>query len=251
MSKKELTLYILSGVAVFLFFVIARTPADLVLAQIAKKTNLITPSQVSGTIWNGSAGDISIRHDKMVIPLGSARWEISFWSLLTGKISIDLKAKKSDQKIEGQFTLGSGPYISASDAEIIFDAALVKQFYPVPGDVKGSVELSLKEFEYADSRVEALQGSAVLKDSVYTLGSPVELGTYAARLSLKEDMVVADLSDIDARVEVSGVAKVSPETKKYSADVNLKPRPEANPMIQQTLKAVAKSKPDGSFQFVL
>ncbi len=251
MTKKTISIYIISAIFIFSGFVIARAPADFVLAHVAKSTKRITPYQVTGTVWNGSAADMAVHHAGSVIPLGPTEWEVSFLPLLLGKLDVKLKAIKSDQKIIGEFKLGSGPYLKACNVEIVFDAAMIKQFDAVPGEIQGNVELSLVKLVFDGNTIEELDGTAVIKDSVYTLGSPVELGSYAAKLSVKDNIVKADLSDIDASVVVSGVASVSPETKKYNANVNLNPKPDANPMIQQTLQAFTKKKPDGSFQFVL
>lgn len=251
MSKKTITLYIFAAIFIFCGFVISRTPANIVLAQLAKSTKLITPYKVSGTIWNGSAADITVHYSGSAIPLGATEWKISFLPLLLGKLDIHLQAIKSEQKIIGQFKLGSGPYLQATDAEIIFDVAMIKQFYPVPGQVQGSVELTVAELVYDVNKVEKLAATAILRDFVYTLSAPVKLGTYAAKLTEKDNKVIANLSDVDASVIVSGEASVSVETKKYNIDVNLKPKPDANVMIQQTLEAITRKKPDGSFQFIL
>jgi len=123
MSKKTLSIYILSATFIFLGFVVSRTPADLVLAYVAKSTKRVTPFQVSGTIWNGTAADIRLHHGGSTFPLGATEWNISFLPLFLGKLDINLKSIKSDQKIVGQFKLGSGPYLKAEDAEINFDVA--------------------------------------------------------------------------------------------------------------------------------
>lgn len=250
MPVKKVILYSLAALLLFTGFVLVRVPASLALNYIGSKSGFLAPYQVSGTVWNGSATEMVVRYGGSSLSLGLVEWQLSPWQLLLGKLSVHLDANKGSQKIAGDFSLALGNRLQVQDAEIHLDIPTLTSLMKVrlPGQLQGMAELSLERLSYEGGSVMDLAGTMVARDGVYVIGQPVVLGTYAAKLSLKDRLVNASLSDIDGAVTISGDVTVQPETREYHVNLTVRPKPDANPMIGQALAALTQQQPDGSFR---
>ncbi|MCY4045669.1 MAG: hypothetical protein OXE99_11385, partial [Cellvibrionales bacterium] len=92
MNKKPIVLLSLTGLCWFIFLVVAKIPAGLVLDNLASEIEGFDASNVRGTIWDGEA---KIRIDSVTPPitLQKAKWKIASLKLLLGEFDVDVDIK--------------------------------------------------------------------------------------------------------------------------------------------------------------
>lgn len=251
MSKKAIIFHILAAVFLLCGFIIARMPAAIPLGKLQATPvgQFLQFSEASGTLRQGSVSGLVIRLNAARIVLGQVRWKLEPLSLLGGELSLHVRAEHDRQTLDGNVSLSISRTLKLQDMEIVAPAALVSQFYPIPGQVGGQVELSIAELAVNADGLQALDAQGVYRDAHYTLSQLVELGTYAGRFSMQDGTVRVDVSDLDAHVGMNGFATYVPKSREYDVDVKLSPRASANPMIAQGMGQVLPQGQDGSYQF--
>lgn len=246
-NTRRIVLIVFSAIVVFSGFLIARFPANHALALAAKiSEGMLTANNVSGTLWQGKADNIYVSYFNQSMDLGRTQWQLSFWPLLLGNVKVELQADAGKQRIKTQL-LASMSSLQLKDTEVNMDVARLMQFYPLPIDVQGRVELLLQTAKLNQQGVEQIDGSIVLKDLAFTFQKSIELGSYAARLSMDGEDVKADISDLDANLTLEGYAKGNISQRRYEADINIKATEKTDDWIIQSLPMLAKKQADGSF----
>ena len=248
MSRKSIILHVFAALLVLAFFIVSRMLAAIVFNQLRPLLPFVSFGEVSGSLWQGSVANLAVRHGTVNLVLGYTRWQASPWSLLAGSLSLHLQAENGKQTVDGDIRVGLDQSLHVADAEIVAPAALISQFYPVPGQIDGQFEVSLQELVLGADGMSALQGTGVYRDARYTLAEPIELGTFAARFLMENDVIKADLDDIEAQVGLNGSVTFAQKTRAYELDVKLLPAATANPIIGQSLEQFFQKAPDGSFQ---
>jgi hypothetical protein len=239
MSKKSITLHVLAAIFLLLFFLLSRMPAFVVVNQLKPNASMVSLGQVSGTLWQGSVSSLQIRYGNSNIDLGHTQWQVNTWKLLLGQLALNIKAENGKQTINGDVAVAMNKTLTLSDAEIMVDAGIISQFYPVPGVIEGSFDIAVKELELAANAnaIAMLDATVVYNNAKFTLSEPVDLGTFAVRLTSEKETIKAVLSDVDAHVGINGDIVFTPQTRSYDANIKLLPKATANPIIEQTLSS--------------
>lgn len=86
-------LIILAFIIYFLYLVIVRMPATLVTANLVKAMPHLQLAVVSGSVWQGQAGDAAINIQGQPIRLGVLRWHFQPMKLLALKACVDLESE--------------------------------------------------------------------------------------------------------------------------------------------------------------
>lgn len=252
MSIRRLVLIVLAAVLLFGYFVLARFPAAHGLALLSYiSQGSVTYSNASGTIWQGQAENIYISAQQQLLDLGKTDWRLQAWSLLIGRLNIEISAKQQKQVIKAQIQASSSK-AQLNNVEVRVPIAKLMNFAPIPlpFQMEGELQLDLQSLALSKKvGVESISGNAVLQDVVVLMYEPLELGSYGARLSNQGDELVAQVSDIDATVELSGTMQANVKERSYTHNVFLKPKPAAHAMVTQALSMVANKQEDGRFHF--
>ncbi|MDN3684054.1 type II secretion system protein N [Vibrio sinaloensis] len=131
---------------VFTVSAIIHLPAQLVV-QYAPLPKGLSLTGVQGTIWNGSA--VNVRWQRQ--NLGQVHWQLQASKLFSGKAQAQVRfGRGSDMQFSGRGIVGyamSGPYAEKPDC-IVTGRKKVMAYaprLPVPLDLTGQVELSIKK----------------------------------------------------------------------------------------------------------
>ena len=247
MSKKQISLYCFIALSFFIGVFLSKTPANIVLSQVSEYAP-VNFYQVKGTIWEGSAVNIHVNVAGKPFPLGKTHWDISPLYLLVGKLGIEIDAKHNEQIIKGDFVFGVNKSLSAKNIQIVSSAEPLGKLSPFPVKLEGVIDVNLHEVAISDMKVTAIDGSAVIKDMAINFSGVIDMGTFASRLSLDEDLnVLAKLTDVDAVMGLKGDFVFDQTDKKYDLKMQVTPKPEANKMITQGLSTVSRRNSDGSY----
>ncbi|TFH92937.1 type II secretion system protein N [Vibrio ouci] len=186
-------------------------PAQFVV-QYVPLPNQLSLVGVEGTVWQGSAHQVTWNGQNY----GQLNWQLSPSQLLAAKLEAKVRfGRGSDIQLQGRGVVGyasSGPYAENVIASMPVTSLLeVAPSLPVPLDLNGQVELSLRSYAYAAPFCQAAEGSLVWNTDV--IGSPLaELAT---------GPIVAQFNCQDSKVEVS--AEQSSDQVVSSANVTLEP----------------------------
>ena len=253
MSKKQISLSIVTALLFFIGCLLMKMPANVALGWAAKKTNAFYPEHVQGTIWNASMARLAIPLAGTIVELGQVRWTVSQLALLRGQLQVHVDAVNNPQKISGDIVLGLNKVLKASNVEVRMDSALLAQIYPMPVRYTGFVEADLASVVIKNQQLDELQGNLLLKKINVSFSELFVLGDYAARLTAVparaggEKVIQADISDINAAVAVKGKAQIALKGG-YFIDAVLRPQSNASPAIAQALQQMFTPATDGSFQ---
>lgn len=241
--------YTLLFIVVLLVAVILNMPAKYALSMASSKTGLFSFDSATGTVFSGSATGLRARVKHQVLDFGKLEWELSPWALLLGEACVDFKNKKSPQDIsmEGTAQFNWQKKAKLSDAEFSVPIALLIRFSPMPIKASGDVELSLQSLDFSDNTISNLSGQLLLQDIQTTMSGQLDLGSFAARLSDDNGALVADVTDIDSTIAVSGQAILQQSDLSFETDLTLVAAANAPAMIQQSLPFIARKTGGNTF----
>ncbi|RVU85505.1 type II secretion system protein N [Leucothrix sargassi] len=231
---------ILLGCVTFLITAVILTPTAFVAPHINKAAPNITLANGSGTIWNGTAGNLRIDN----IDLGRVSWKVRpIKSLTSLSLVTDFEIKGQELTAKGLGAFGMDRTIRLNDTTFEVAASFISRFqrsFRFAGDFQGlitSAELTPKEFPVVDGILNWAQGSLL---------SPIRLdpANYRAEIRSSKDTLTADISASDGPIDLSGLASINSNWE-YEADVLAKAQNNVNPLIKNVLRnASGGTQPD-------
>jgi general secretion pathway protein N len=247
MGKFVKPLVVLALVAYLIFLVVARTPATWGAWAVHKALPNVWLTGVSGTIWDGRAGNGAAMVGDQALPLENLRWQIQPWSLLSMRICANVNAEILSQPASGVFCGAPGDRLVARNVQLSGPMAVAAEALNIP--LSGLTSLQLQTLRVKSQRIEELEGNLSWRDARWHNGeSWVALGAFAAKLSPNEQGgVQAQIFDLDGPFTVDLVANLV---------LNQEPRvqgtvaaaPEAPEQIRSALEFVGVPQDDGSFR---
>lgn len=225
---KSIVSLTLSGVALFVIFMIAKLPAVQVIQRVDLPQN-ISVEGISGTIWTGAARKVTYNG----LPISDVKWDLSFLPLLWGSVSVDLDAgndRRADQiSFVGEITTGmSGNAVFKSDEFLLYlptPQVLANVRLPIPVDPGGRFRVTINELDF-DTNCKALSGNGEwLNASVMGTQGRIPLGVFKAELSCDAGVIVADVAEpnslgLNLAARVSNMNRIAVEGK-FKVDAEL------------------------------
>ena len=173
--------YVFGGIVLFLIFLLATTPANLVFMVVKKQLPGIELNGLSGSVWQGSLDEISIKQQgrrnsrSSRNTLGSLSgqslrnvgWTFNFFALLTGKLGADLTLvdPKAKGSLKASINLSGVPQLN--DVQLKIPLKEVAKFVPVSRgmelDLQGSINTNLSSVVITGNEVTELLGTAKIK----------------------------------------------------------------------------------------
>lgn len=182
---------------VYFIFLIIKLPAVHVLSKIQLDKGMGL-NGVSGTIWNGHAQSLYISG----VPVTDVDWSLSFFPLLVGKISLDIKAgniRDTEQiSATGFVQLSfSGHEIHAQEFLVYLPTKSVLSLVPLPIPVKadGRFKVQLDDLDYSNG-CQTLSGQGQWLNASYTnANKEIDLGNFDADLSCKGTNILLNINE--------------------------------------------------------
>ncbi len=242
--------YLLLGFGLLLIFlvsVIRHTPAKVVnWLPLPRQLSIDSPS---GTLWNGQAQSVTWQGQNF----GQLQWQLSGWRLFTGNAQAQVRfGRGSDLGIVGRGVVGyrlSGAYAENLVASMpVAAAARYLPPMPVPLDLSGQLELTLKSLSYAAPYCQAGEGTLVW--NTQSVGSPLgELvtGPVTAQLSCKDNVI--DVKGAQQSEQVSsGFNATLRQDRRYKSHAWFKPEANFPQSLGNQLKWLKPNR-SGQYQF--
>ncbi|WP_412971568.1 type II secretion system protein N [Glaciecola sp. MF2-115] len=218
MLKMKPWKWVVLAIFTYLILLVAYIPAAHVLAFVQKNNPKLPVSigSVEGTLWSG-------RVDKVIaqgIAINNLRWELSPWSLLLGKASIDLNGGKirdtQQTYVKGNISasLFNVQNISAQELKLFLPARSVMAQVPMPVPVTadGRFRVDIQDFEFNNACINLAGKGSWLKGTVSGPTGVIDFGNFDANLACEgEQFSIQILPDnklnLDAKVLLSVAGK--------------------------------------------
>lgn len=227
--------------ALFLVTLLANAPARL-LAHVLPGEQVILQG-LDGTVWNGSASRCMIELPVGFLHLGSVRWSLDPWSLLTLAPRLELQSNWGRQTAAGSLRLRGSQDLLVEDFEGRVGADLLRRFAPLA--VGGSFEVQLAVLELREGLPHRAKGRLVWQQASWlSPRGPVPLGSYALDVEQPAgEALVGEVVTLQGPLEARGGVRL--EGRRYALDVFAGGDAALNDDLNNALALLAAPEPDG------
>ena len=231
----------LALIVLFLVTMLANAPARL-LARVLPAGQVVMQG-FEGTVWDGSASRCIIQLPVGYLHLGSVRWSLSPWSLLTLAPRVQVESKWGQQTAAGALQLRGSQDLVVEDFEGRVGADLLRQFAPLA--VGGSFTVQLAMLELKDGLPYQAEGRLVWQQATWLSSrGPVALGSYALDVAQPEGAaLVGDVLTLNGPLEAKGEVRI--DGRRYELDVFAGGDSALNAELRNALALLAAPEPGG------
>ncbi|MCU7844966.1 MAG: type II secretion system protein N [Candidatus Thiodiazotropha sp. (ex Monitilora ramsayi)] len=239
--------WITLGIASYLLFLIFNFPAQQAIGWVSA-SDIRPPVEfmgASGTVWSGGADRVVYRK----IPLGKVKWHFRPANLLLGRLAYEIELTDAGQKITGVAKAGLAGGYRLEQVEGLLLANRIPQLIGQNQlNINGKVDLNDLSLDYEDGRLTSTEGRIRWLDA--SVASPINLQVG----DLQADLSTDDTGSINAQIkDLKGTTRIKAEVSlkndgNFQVDGTVKPGSQTDPGLNAALSAIARSKPDGSFQ---
>lgn len=246
---KKVLLLTLGLVGVFTVSALIHLPAPLVV-QYAPLPKGLSLTGVQGTIWNGSAENVRWQRQN----LGQVHWQLQASELLSAKAQAQVRfGRGSELQLSGRGVVGyamSGPYAENLIASIPAEQVIeYMPRLPVPLDITGQVELSIKSLAYEPPFCQSGEGSVVWNtDEIGTPLDALKVGPVVANFSCANSTITLKGDQRSQQVESQAEVVLKPN-RSYQSSAWFKPGEQFPPAFRDQLGWLPKPDGQGRYRF--
>jgi len=241
--------YVLLGLSAYALALVITLPArhaySLAVYHLPK-TLPVTLHDLGGSLWSGRAGTVAWRST----PLGGLRWELSPWSLLRGRLGLDLQLQDTNSSLAGHAAVTRDGHVLLHNVSARLPAARLMLFntgLPIAAD--GNVAVNLEEVQLPPQGAPALRGTLMWSQALLVAGQPLKLGDLKLTLQPGETGgTTGTLSDAGGPLEINGTL-ILDANRSYRLEAKLRARPEADASLGNSLKMLGRA--DGRGYYTL
>lgn len=200
---------------------------------------------VEGSVFSGSAVQVARGNQTVASELN---WTLRPWSLLLGRASYRLSTTSAPVILDGEVGVGLGGTrvsgLKASGELRALAAAAGQAFVPVTGQIG----LDLQHLRLRDGWPSQAEGQLRVIGLSWSLArEPVALGDYQAEVRTEDQDLVALVSTLRGELDVNGDLRLKPD-RGYELNLQLRPRPQAPPMVVNLLRSLGTPDPQGYYR---
>lgn len=230
---------------IYLVFLIIKLPAVQVLSKIQLPKD-ISVSGISGTIWDGHAQRAQING----LPMSDINWTLSFFPLLFGEISTELKAgniRDVEQISINGYVSFKGQHLEIENLLAYIPTDLVISLLPLPIPIQadGRFKVQLDEVAY-EAGCQTFKGSGQWLNASYTgTTGMIDLGSFNADLSCDNGSIVADVKQPN-RFGLTAKTTI-PANMKFKVEGRFKPEANLPKEVHQAAQFFGKADSEGYY----
>ena len=203
--------YILLALLLYLIFLLATLPAQLVYGyakQMLGPKLPLTLTEIDGSIWSGRAGQSKVATQL----LNTVQWEFRPLSLLAGRVELNLELTVTDgyaKGIAGASVLGNF-YLRQLEGLVpmtyVAKVAKIEALKPA-----GALGINLDSLEFKGQSITALSGNVAWHGAELTLLKPMRLGDFKVTLETGNEGIKGVLSDAGGPLQAEGLLTLDTE----------------------------------------
>ncbi|HEX5339774.1 MAG TPA: type II secretion system protein N [Gammaproteobacteria bacterium] len=183
--------WLVPGLLAYLIFLCASFPAVYAWHWLQPDLPNVRLSAVSGSIWSGQAGQLSIES----VPLGAVKWRFDWRALLSGAAGYRLHLGDDGLQLVGRAAVSHGQRIVIHDLSGRIPVRRLDHWLPLPaGSLDGVLDLDLQTLVFSKGLPQAADGRVVLDQASLNWPQTAVLGSY--RMQLHTDKgIIGDIRD--------------------------------------------------------
>lgn len=190
----------------FFLTLLVKAPASLLDSWIAQATKgVVSLTNLSGTIWNGSATPVLNFKQGAPFPLERMDWSVSFRSIFSGNILLLLKESAAPQKPPAEIYLGFRQ-VELRNIAIELPAAAMGELNPMLQPMRFQGQVGIATDKLVLQRSGAVTGKMAANwQMAGSALSPVNpFGSYHFDLSGMGDKIQIGLSTVSGDLQLNG-----------------------------------------------
>ena len=237
--------YIITGVLALILFLIINIPASLVINNFKNSAPQINIQNVSGTLWNGSAQQVTIQSKHVFKNVG---WSICLSHLLIAEACVELEAVYNKNPLSGQLNVDLNKKIQGKNIKTTMSAQSLSQMITMPmGEIDGDISVDLATLNWKQGEIPSANGIIKWAKASITIAETAHLGDVTINLTESEENPVnAEISNQGGQLSIGGLASVNSKTD-YNLDLNFTPNQKASKNLKDSLSLFARPQANGSF----
>ena len=193
---------VLVSLFALLLMLILQFPAITAINSINK--NNLKVNGVNGTVWKGSASEISSNE----IYLRQTRWRIVPSELLRGNLTFDISTYPYNGQLKFNLIFDLMNNLSAMDIKGNFPNDILEIIAPFLG-VSSEIDINIKSLSLNNKGINQLEGQILLNNLVMKGISNRVLGSYKIDLFDRNGEIYGSIDEISGEVDIAATMSLS------------------------------------------
>lgn len=239
LQKKQ----VLVSLFALLLMLILQFPAITAINSINK--NNLKVNGVNGTIWKGSASEISSNE----IYLRQTKWKIAPSELLKGNLTFDISTYPFNGQLKFNLILDLMNNLSATDIKGNFPNDILEIIAPFLG-VSSEIDINIKSLSLNNKNINQLEGQILLNNLVMKGISNRVLGSYKIDLFERNGEIYGSIDDVSGEVDIAATMSLT-LSGKYIIDGAVSEKQNTSNQVRTILSFLGAENENGqrSFRF--
>ena len=239
LQKKQ----VLVSLFALLLMLILQFPAITAINSINK--NNLKVNGVNGTIWKGSASEISSNE----IYLRQTKWKIAPSELLKGNLTFDISTYPFNGQLKFNLILDLMNNLRATDIKGNFPNDILEIIAPFLG-VSSEIDMNIKSLSLNNKGINQLEGQILLNNLVMKGISNSVLGSYKIDLYERNGEIYGSIDDVSGEVDIAATMSLT-LSGKYIIDGAVSEKQNTSNQVRTILSFLGAENENGqrSFRF--
>lgn len=239
LQKKQ----VLVSLFALLLMLILQFPAITAINSINK--NNLKVNGVNGTIWKGSASEISSNE----IYLRQTKWKIAPSELLKGNLTFDISTYPFNGQLKFNLILDLMNNLRATDIKGNFPNDILEIIAPFLG-VSSEIDMNIKSLSLNNKGINQLEGQVRLNNLVMKGISNRVLGSYKIDLFERNGEIYGSIDDVSGEVDIAATMSLT-LSGKYIIDGAVSEKQNTSNQVRTILSFLGAENENGqrSFRF--
>jgi len=222
---------------------ILQFPAITAINSINK--NNLKVNGVNGTVWKGSASEISSNE----IYLRQTRWKIVPSELLKGNLTFDISTYPFNGQLKFNLILDLMNNLRATDIKGNFPNDILEIIAPFLG-VSSEIDMNIKSLSLNNKGINQLEGQILLNNLVMKGISNRVLGSYKIDLFERNGEIYGSIDDVSGEVDIAATMSLT-LSGKYIIDGTVSAKQNTSNQVRTILSFLGAENKNGqrSFRF--
>ncbi len=239
LQKKQ----VLVSLFALLLMLILQFPAITAINSINK--NNLKVNGVNGTVWKGSASEISSNE----IYLRQTKWKIAPSELLKGNLTFDISTYPFNGQLKFNLILDLMNNLSATNIKGNFPNDILEIIAPFLG-VSSEIVMNIKSLSLNNKGINQLEGQILLNNLVMKGISNRVLGSYKIDLFERNGEIYGSIDDVSGEVDIAATMSLT-LSGKYIIDGAVSEKQNTSNQVRTILSFLGAQNENGqrSFRF--
>jgi hypothetical protein len=235
---------VMIGLLAFLIFTVLSAPVGTLYGWFGPKTGSVQPLGLDGSLAEGRVAGVLVNGKPT---LSDLHWRFKPLQLLLARAGFHVDGGGETLTLDVGIALLPGSGFNLSDTRV---AGNVKALLGLAGQaflpIDGQAGLTLDRFKLRKGFPTLAEGRLQLDHLAWTLSKdPLILGDFEALISTDNDRIIAKVQPLAGPLDVGGEIRLLTADRAYEVDLQVKPKPNAEPLVQNLVRSLGQPDTQG------